>query len=77
MSKVRRFFATCLLMGSMAIVAFADGGETHGGGLTPTDPPPTEITMDGMSTVASVPDPSAGSVEVVNVFITWLVNSVL
>ncbi|MDX6384267.1 MAG: hypothetical protein QOK48_1840 [Blastocatellia bacterium] len=77
MTKVSRFLGICLLIGSMATAAWADGGETLGGGLTPTDPPSTQIIMDGTSSVTSVQDSSANSTEVVNVFITWLVDSVL
>ena len=77
MTKVSRFLGTCLLIGSMATAAWADGGETQGGGLTPTDPPPTESMIDGTSTLTSVQDSSANSTEVVTVLITWLVDSVL
>lgn len=77
MTKLGRFLGTCLLIGSMANLVWADGGETHGGGLVPTDPPPTEIAMNSASTLASVHNSAANSAEAVNVFITWLVDSIL
>jgi hypothetical protein len=77
MTKLSRFLGTCLLIVSMATAAWADGGETLGGGLTSNAPPPTEDIMDGTSSVTSVQDSSANSTEVRNVFISWLVDSVL
>lgn len=75
MTKIRRSLGTCLLIGSMATAVWADGGETHGSGLTPSDPPPTEIMLTGTSTLTSVQDSAANSTEVVNLLLTWLVDS--
>jgi hypothetical protein len=81
MTKIARFLGTCLLIGSMATVAWADGGETAGvgggPGLAPSAPTPAESTTDSPSPLTSVQNASATSVEVVNVLITWLVDSIL
>ena len=80
MTKIARFLGTCLLIGSMTAVAWADGGETPGTGggpLAPPSPPPAESTTGSTSPLTSVQDASATSAEVVNVLITWLVESIL
>ena len=77
MTKLMRFVGTCLLVVSMAGVAWA--GETHGPGL-PAPPPPAERTTDGTSTQTTVPLPEASvntADDVVNVLVTWLVESLL
>jgi hypothetical protein len=79
MTKLSRFLGTCLLIGSMTTVAWADGGETQGSGggpVAPPSPPPAESTTDGATTLTSAQDASATSSEVVNVLVTWLVESI-
>jgi hypothetical protein len=39
MSKLNRFFASFLLIISLSVVAFADGGETQGPSITYSDEP--------------------------------------
>jgi len=46
MSKFTRFFAISLLVLSMSVVAFGDGGETQGPG-SPEPPPPGETQGPG------------------------------
>jgi hypothetical protein len=77
MTKVIRFFATCILVVSLAAVALADGGETQGPGLAPPQPPTTECTADCTSNEASCPVPelSVEASDVANLLVTWLVNS--
>lgn len=80
MTKLSRFLGTCLLIGSMTTVAWADGGETHGSGggpVAPQSPPPAESTTDSTSPLTSVQDASATSAELINVLVTWLVDSIL
>jgi hypothetical protein len=77
MTKIFRFLGTCLLIGSMATAAWA--GETQGSGggpLAPPSPTPAESTTDSSSPLTSVQDASATSSEVVNVLVTWLVESI-
>jgi hypothetical protein len=77
MTKIARFLGTCLLIGSMTMVAWADGGETHGSGLAAPSPTPAESPTDPTSPLTLVQDASATSAEVVNVLVTWLVQSIL
>ncbi|MDX6444195.1 MAG: hypothetical protein QOH71_1269 [Blastocatellia bacterium] len=77
MTKTARFLGTCLLIGSMTTVVWADGGETHGGGLASPSPTPVETTTDSTSPLTLEQDASATSAEVVNVLVTWLVQSIL
>ena len=76
MTKLSRFLGACLLIGSMTTVAWADGGETHGPALACPAPSPAESTTDSTSPLTSVQDASA-TAEVVNVLVTWLVQSIL
>jgi hypothetical protein len=78
MTKVIRFFATGLLVVSLAAVALAEGGETHGTGLAPPQPPTMECTAgcSGDEEPCPVPDPVDAS-EVANMLVTWLVQSTL
>jgi hypothetical protein len=79
MTKVIRFLATCLLVVSLTAVALADGGETQGPGLAPPQPPTTECTTDctDNETPCPVPEPSVDVSDVVDVLVTWLVQSAL
>ena len=74
MTKIARFLGTCLLIGSMATAAWA--GETPGTGL-PSPAPPAESPTDCPSTLPSVQDASDTTTDVINVLVTWLVESVL
>jgi hypothetical protein len=75
MTKTARFLGTCLLIGSMTTVAWADGGETAGVGLASPSPTPAESTTDSTSPLTSVQDASVTD-DVVNELVTWLVESV-
>jgi len=77
MTKVIRFFATCLLVVSLAAVALADGGEVHGPSLAPPQPPTTECTADctGNGATYPLPEPSVDAFDVANMLVTWLVRS--
>jgi hypothetical protein len=79
MTKVIRFFATWLLVVSLAAVALAEGGETHGPGLAPPQPPTTECTTHcpGNEAPCSLPEPSVDASDVVSALVTWLVQSAL
>lgn len=76
MTKVIRFFATCVLAVSMAAVALAGGGEIHGPNLAPPQPATTECTSDCADNGAtcSGPEPSLDAFDVVNALVTWLVQ---
>jgi hypothetical protein len=78
MTKVIRFLTTCLQVVSLAAVTFADGGETHGPGLTPPQPTATESTTGCTGNPSCpVPDPSVDASEVANVIVTCLLQAVL
>ena len=79
MSKLKQFAGTCLLVVSMAAVTWADGGSTLGPNLTSPLPPTTECTTNCTSSQTTLPTPDAtvDTVDVVNVFVTWLVESIL
>lgn len=77
MTKVMRFFTTCLLVVSMAAVALADGGETHGPGLAPPQPPITECTANcnGNEGSLPLPEPSIDASDLAKLLVTWFVQS--
>jgi hypothetical protein len=79
MTKLAQFLGTCLLIASMATVGWADGGETHGSGLASPPPPPAECTTNCTSSPITLPvsDASVNTTDVVNVLVTWLVDSIL
>jgi hypothetical protein len=79
MTKVTRSISTCLLALSLATVALADGGETHGSGLASPPPPPTECVTPCTSTEPSYPvqDPSLNSADLADVIVSWLAESIL
>lgn len=76
MTKTARFFGTCLLIGLMTTVVWADGGETPGTGLASPSPTPAGSTSDSTSPLTLVQDASATSAEMVNVLVTLLVQSI-
>ena len=82
MTKLTRFFATCLLLVSISAVAFADGeGGTTQGPPAPT-PPPVADCIGCSEPEASEPSQSAqdwsvDSVSVADIFAIWLVASIL
>lgn len=76
MTKTARFLGTCLLIGSLTTVAWADGGETPGSGLASPSPTPAENTSDSTSPLTSVQDASVTSAEVLSALVTWLVQSI-
>ena len=83
MTKLTQFLGTCLLVGSMATVSWA--GETQGPGLSSPAPPPTAAaTVDTECTTnctnsqtTPAVDATVDPVDVVNVLVTWLVESIL
>jgi hypothetical protein len=79
MTKLMQFLGTCLLVVSMAAVSRADGGITQGPGLPSPAPPPAEYTTNCPSSQTTLPAPDAtvDTVDVVNVLVTWLVESIL
>jgi hypothetical protein len=80
MTKVIRFFATCLLVVSLAAVALAEGGETHGPGLAPPQPPTIECTADCPGNNEApwpLPEPLVDASDVASALVTWLVQSAL
>jgi len=84
MTKLTQFLGTCLLVVSMATVSWA--GETQGGNL-PSPPPPlraaatidTECTTNCTNSQTSPPaaDATVDTVDMMNVLVTWLVESIL
>jgi len=78
MTNLRRLVGTFLLVLSMAVVGWADGGETEGGN-GPTPPPPaTQGATDCTSeTTLLQPDASVTTDDVANVLVIWLVESIL
>jgi hypothetical protein len=75
MTKLKRFVGSALLIISLAVVTWADGGETHGPALTP--PPPPECTTDCTSTEITLPSAELAADDVVMVLVTCLVGSIL
>jgi len=84
MTKLTQFLGTCLLVGSMATVSWA--GETQGGGLPSPPPPPTAAaTVDtqcttnctSSQTTSPAADATVDTFDVVNLLVTWLVESIL
>lgn len=78
MTNLRRLVGTFLLVLSIAVVGWADGGETEGGN-GPTPPPPaTQGATDCMSeTTLLQPDASVTTDDVASVLVIWLVESIL
>ena len=77
MSKLKLFVGTCLLVVSMATASWAS--ETQGPALPSPPPPPAECTTNctnGQTTLPA-PDATVDAVDVVNVLVTWLVESIL
>jgi hypothetical protein len=80
MTKLTRFFATCLLVASISAVALADGegGVTQGVPHAAALPPPAECTTDCSITAASepVPDSSFDIVSAEDMLKNWLVAAI-
>ena len=79
MTKLTQFLGTGLLVVSMSTVGWADGGQTQGSGLPSPAPPPAECTTNCTNSQTTLPAPNAtvDTVDVVNVLVTWLVESIL
>jgi len=79
MTKLTQFLGIGLLVGSMATVGWADGGQTQGSGLASPAPTRAECTTNCTSSQTTLPAPDAtvDTVDVVNVLVTWLVESIL
>jgi hypothetical protein len=78
MSKLTRFFGTCLLIASISAVAFADGGSVQG---PPVPPPPTgQCVADSTDLDASTQPTQESSVDVataVDMLANWLALAIL
>lgn len=74
MTKLTRFFATCLLVVSISTVALADGGTVQGP-PAPPPPPSAECTADCSSASASEPvqDSSIDIASAEDMLTNWLV----
>ena len=79
MSKLKQFAGICLLVVSIAAVGRADGGVTQGPALPSPPPPPAECTTNCTSSQGTLPAPDAtvDTVDMANVLVTWLVESIL
>ena len=81
MTKLTQFLGTCLLVVSMATVSWA--GETQGGALPSPPPPSAESTTAECTTnctnsqTTPAADATVDPADVVNVLVTWLVESIL
>jgi len=78
MTKLTRFGCIGLLIVSMAAACWAS--ETSGSGLpSPPPPPAAECTTDctATETAPAAPDASVSTADVMNVLVTWLVQSIL
>jgi hypothetical protein len=78
MSKLTRFFGTCLLIASISSVAFADGGDTQGPPAPP--PPPRQCVVDSTDLDASTHLAQESSVDVataVDLLANWLALAIL
>src|SRR5439155_7812633 len=74
MTNLRRLVSTFLLVLSMAVIGWADGGETQGGN-GPTPPPPaTQGATDCTTSETTLlqPDASVTTDDVANVLVIWL-----
>ena len=76
MKKLTRFFATCLLVVSLSVVALADGGATQGPGLAA--PPPTNCTTgcSEAENATSTQNLAAHTMTEAANFLTWLAESI-
>lgn len=80
MSKIARVLGTCLLIGSLTTVAWAEGGETAGVGKTAPAPAPAPAPTGDLTDIpnglAAEPEAST-TTEVMNIVVTWLFESIL
>ncbi len=75
MRDFRRFFAVCALIGSLSIVALADGGITQTpGGHIAAQPPAPAISVEG--TTAPSADTSTDTLTWLTSFVTWMGGSI-
>jgi hypothetical protein len=76
MTKIAQFLGSCLLVVSMATVAWA--GETLGTGMASPSPTPSpEATTYATSMLAPVQDASVIPAEAVSALVSWLVEAIL
>ena len=77
MTKLTRFFATCLLVVSLFGAALADGGQTQGPGST--SPPPSTECLGSVQPVTPVvqQDSLADLAAVITVSLTLLAEVIL
>ncbi len=79
MSKLTRFFGTCLLVASISAVAFADGSITQGP-PAPPPPPPGQCVADSTEMDASTQPAQESWVHVVtavDMLANWLALAIL
>lgn len=77
MSKLTRFFGTCMLITSISAATFADGGATQ---APPVPPPPGQCVADSTEVDTSNQTTQESSVEVetaVNMLADWLALAIL
>ncbi len=77
MSKLTRFFGTCLLIASISAVAFADGGDTQG---PPAPAPPPRLCVADSTDVDASTQPAPDSVDfapAVDMLANWLALAIL
>jgi hypothetical protein len=76
MTKLTRFFATCVLVVSISAVAWADGGSTQGPNIVPPSPPVEECTTSCTNSLTSPQPSSADTLTMADMFLIWLAESI-
>lgn len=81
MTKLTRFFATCLLVVSISAVALADGdGGATQGPPAPVPPPSAQSVTEGAEVAGAAQPAQESSFDIVTVadgLATWLVAAIL
>ena len=73
MTKLNRFFASCLLIASISAVAIADGGSTQGPSIY-SEPPPATGSSDASTEDAS--SPALDALKTAESVAIWLLTEV-
>lgn len=78
MTKLTRFFATCILVVSISAVAWADGGTTQGPNIAAPPPPVEECATVCPENVTFTPQQpsSVETLTLADMFIIWLAESI-
>ena len=77
MSKLNRFFASFLLIISLSVVAFADGGETQGPGICSYEPPVTIQQTDPTTTDTKDTSPVLDALKAAESATVWWLTEVI